>query len=487
MFKKLLLLLWLPIGWVQAQHTVIAGKFPYQSKVPFSIAFIFNQITFEDEWGKISDTSDAQGYFKLKIPLNQPSILRFSKQESIQLYLRPGDSLWIEMINGRNLRFEGTVARENRLLHYFNVPPFIPTEIEVNPELYSPWIDSLAKERTLALTQYETDEPDQGFVRFFQANSKAAFLSRKMSVFKKLDREGLEGVLMDRVRRQLQEPIIDETRSSSYLYVLRELFQLEVSQIMGQEIPPFTSFSSPQYPPGYEELYTQHWHERLAGKPNLYRYFELEEYANKIRDCSKPEQLPSAAAALAQIKKASEYPGLFEVMQEIYATKVIQYQLRKLPDLEWKDEQGRNFNLAPDEKRTLVVFWNALTTEGVKAFQRFQDRPSINQYYAGNSPDTLFSMPSFQRMIWVQVGGDAMQWKAIISQLPNRFQVQHCQIERSNDIKALEPYLFNGKLPVAFTLQEDLSIGSMTDQPTAIEMFRSVDSRGWIIGRPPRK
>lgn len=485
MLKQLFLWLLLPMGWVHAQHAVIAGKFPYQSRVPFSVQFVSNQITFEDEWGKVSDTSNAQGSFKLKIPLNQPSILRFSKQESIQLYLRPGDSLWIEMINGRNLRFEGTAARENRLLHYFNVPTFIPSEIEANPEVYSHFIDSLSNDRIKSLARYEADEPDEDFIPLFVAESIAAFLDHKINLFKRLDRAGQEGALMDRIKRQLREFLIDEVRSTSYVHTVRELFQLEVAQIMGQEIPAFNPFGPPNYPPGYEELYAQHWRERLATKSKLYRYFELEESAEKIRNCSKSEQLPLATTAWEQIKKANDYPGFVEMMGETYQKKWIQYQLRKLPDLAYKDEQGRSFRLVADEKRTLLVFWDALSATGIEAFQRFQERPSIT--YAGNLPDTVLSFAKFQRIIWVQVGGDAAKWRQAITNLPKQFAVQHYRIDTPQDIQALKPYFYKDKLPIAFTLQPDLSIVSITDQPTAIEAFRQVDPRGRIIWRPARE
>lgn len=485
MLKRLFLLLLLPIGLVQAQRTVIAGKFPYQRDVPYSVQFLSNQITFVDEWGKVSDTSDTQGFFHLELTLKEPSILRFYKQESLELYLRPGDSLWIEMINGRNIKYEGTAARENRLMHYFNVPNFIPTEIEEDPAVYSHFIDSLADQQIMALTSYETDEPDQDFVSLFVAEYKAVFLDRKISLYKKLDREGLEGTLMEWIRQQLQEPLIDEVRSSSYTYTLRELFQLEVGQIIGQEIPPFIPFSRPQYPPGFEELYARHWRERLAKKPKLYRYFELEESADKIRDCSKPEQLPLATKAWAQIQKASEFPGFVEMMAETYQKKVIQYQLRKLPELAWKDEQSRDFKLLPDEKNTLIVFWDALTSEGLEAFQQFQERPSMT-FARQSLPDSVLAFAQYKRMIWVQVGGDVEKWRQTIAGLPNHFVVQHCRVDAPRDIQALKPYFYKSKFPIAFTLQSDLIISSITDQPTALEAFRQVDSRGRIIWRPGR-
>lgn len=478
MYKKLFLLLLLPIGLVQAQHAIIAGKFPYQRNVPFSVQFVSNQITFEDEYGKISDTSDTQGFFYLKLKLDRPSILRFSKEESIQLYLRPGDSLWIEMINGRNLRFEGTAARENRLMGYFNRPTYVITEVEEQYEVYSHHIDSLAEMQVMDLARYETDAPDQDFVSLFAAKSDAAFLYKKIDLFKRLDKEAWEGSLMDQLRKQLEGlSLVDEVRAETYISALQQLFELEVLQMTGQEVG--------HYPPGYAELYARHWRERLAKKPKLYRYFELEEYADKIRNCSKPEQLPLATTAWEQIKKAKEYPGLIEMMAETYQKKVIQYRLRKLPDLAWKDEQGRGFELIPDEKNTLIVFWDALTPEGIAAFKQFQERPSMT-YARQNLPDSVLAFAQYKRMIWVQIGGDTGKWRETIVGLPNHFVVQHCRVDTPQDLRALKPYLYKEKLPIAFTLQSDLSIQSITDQPTALEVFREVDSRGRIIWRPGR-
>ncbi|MBK9492647.1 MAG: hypothetical protein IPO07_30635 [Haliscomenobacter sp.] len=65
---------------LQAQNTIVAGKFPYQRNVPFSVEFISNQIILIDEWGKIADTSDANGHFKVSLQLDKPCIIRFSQK-----------------------------------------------------------------------------------------------------------------------------------------------------------------------------------------------------------------------------------------------------------------------------------------------------------------------------------------------------------------------------------------------------------------------
>ncbi|MDX2069304.1 MAG: hypothetical protein SFV55_12840, partial [Haliscomenobacter sp.] len=181
-----------------------------------------------------------------------------------------------------------------------------------------------------------------------------------------------------------------------------------------------------------------------------------------------------------------EYPGLIEMMAETYQKKVIQYRLRKLPDLAWKDAQGRGFALVPDEKSTLVVFWDALTPKGKEAFQQFQERPSMT-YARQVLPDSVLDFAQYKRMIWVQMGGDAEKWREAIAGLPNHFAVQHCRVDTPQDLRALKPYFYKEELPIAFTLQPDLNIQSITDQPTALEIFRQVDSRGRIIWRPGRQ
>lgn len=469
MIKNFILLLsLLPMGLLCAQRTVVAGKFPYQRDVPFSVVFISNQVVLIDEWGKIADTSDTQGFFHLEIKLDKPSIIRFTQQESIELYIRPGDSLWVEMINGRNVTFGGTAGRENNLLFSLN-RPFIPIETQENPQEYSALIDTLYQKQRQSLKAYQVEQADEGFVSLFTAKAQAQFLEDKIRILQFMEKEAWEGELKDRVERQIRNlPLVDEVRSEVYIRALNDLFTLEVKQITGTE---WTTNEPNSAVPYSQEVFRRHWQERLAGLPKLKQYFEIEEWVQNIQFCSKLENLPQAAADLERIKQVKDYPVLFKEMESIYRQKVIVLKMKKLPAMTWQTASGQTVELDPSsDQRTLVVFWDANQAESVEAYRKFQEKTSIQ--FLGRLQDSLLNTINRQKIIWVQVGGDLSNWKQVIEEVSAVYQTEHYLMK---EIGALEPYLYEDKLPVAFTLKADQTIESITNSPSAI------DVPAWVV------
>ncbi|WP_373550615.1 hypothetical protein [Haliscomenobacter sp.] len=471
MLKKLFLLFLLPIGLVQAQRTVIVGKFPYQRDVPFSVAFISNQVILIDEWGKVADTSDAQGLFHLELKVDKPSIIRFTQRENVELYIRPGDSLLIEMINGRNVSFGGTAGRENNLLFSLN-RPFIPIETQENPQEYSALIDTLFQKQRQNLKTYQAEQVDEGFVSLYTAKAQAQFLEDKIRVLEFMQKEAWEGTLKDRVERQIRNlPLVDEVHAEAYINALHRLFTLEVQQIMGVDWSANERNAEIAYPPGYQDVFRRHWQERLAELPKLKQYFEIEEWVAEIQFCTKLEKLPLAATALERIKQVKDYPTLHQEMELAYRKKVILLKMKKLPAMAWQTASGQAVEMNPSsDQRTLVVFWDANKAESVAAFRQFQEKTSIQ--FLGRLQDSVLNTINRQKIIWVQVGADLSKWKQVIEEVPVIYQTEHYLMK---EIGTLQPYLYEDKLPVAFNLKADQTIESITNRPTAI------DVPSWVV------
>lgn len=464
----ILLLVLLPMGSLCAQRTVIAGKFPYQRDVPFSAAFTSNQVVLIDEWGKVADTSDSQGVFHMVLKVDEPSIIRFTQRESIELYIRPGDSLWIEMINGRNVTFGGTAGRENNLLFSLN-RPFVPIETQENPQEYSALIDTLYQKQRQSLKVYQAEQSDEGFLSLFTAKAQAQFLEDKIKILQFMQKEAWEGPLKDRVERQIHNlPLVDEVRTEAYIRALNDLFILEVKQIMGTD----WTANDPNSAGGYsQEVFRRHWQERLTGLPKLKQYFEIEERVQNIQFCSKLENLPQAAADLERIKQVKDYPVLVKEMESIYRQKVILLKMKKLPEMSWQTVNGQTVELNPNsDQRTLVVFWDANKAESVEAYREFQQKTSIQ--FLGRLQDTVLNTINRQKIIWVQIGADLSKWKQVIEEVPVVYQTEHYLMK---EIGTLQPYLYSDKLPVAFTLKADQTIESITNRPSAI------DVPSWVV------
>ncbi|MDX2069393.1 MAG: hypothetical protein SFV55_13285 [Haliscomenobacter sp.] len=467
----ILLLVLFPMGFLCAQRTVIAGKFPYQRDVPFSVAFISNQVVLMQEWGKVADTSNAQGLFHLELKVDKPSIIRFTQRENVELYIRPGDSLWIEMINGRNVSFAGTAGRENNLLFSLN-RPFIPIETQENPQEYSALIDTLYQKQREGLKAYQAEQADEGFVSLFTAKAQAQFLEDKIRVLQFMQKEAWEGALKDRVERQIRNlPLVDEVRAEVYINALHHLFTLEVQQIMGIDWSANERNAEIAYPAGYQEVFRRHWQERLAELPKLKQYFEIEEWVQNIQYCSKLENLPQAAADLERIKQVKDYLALHQEMELAYRKKVILLKMKKLPAMAWQTASGQIGGLDPaSDQRTLVVFWDANQAESVEAYRKFQEKTSIQ--FLGRLQDSVLNTINRQKMIWVQVGGDLSKWKQVIGEIPAIYRTEHYLMK---EIGALQPYLYADKLPIAFALKADQTIESISNRPTAI------DVPSWVV------
>lgn len=469
MIKNFILLLaFCTTGLLCAQRTVIAGKFPYQRDVPFSVAFISNQVVLIDEWGKLSNTSDAQGLFHLELKVDKPSIIRFTQRENVDLYIRPGDSLWIEMINGRNVTFGGTAGRENNLLFSLS-RPFIPIETQENPSEYSMLIDTLYQKQRQSLKIYLAEQSDEGFVSLFTAKAQAQFLEDKIRVLEFMQKEAWEGNLKDRVERQIRNlPLVDEVRAEAYINALHRLFTLEVQQIMGIDWSANERNAEIAYPPGYQDVFRRHWQERLAELPKLKQYFEIEEWVAAIQFCSQLEKLASAEAALERIKQIKSYPALIQEMEYTYRKSVIVLKMGKLPNMLWETPNGQVAELkATEAQRTLLVFWDASNPESLAAYQRFQEKTTIR--FPGSTQDSLISAVTPRKLIWIQLGGDLAKWKEVLNRLPNTYSTEHYAIKKPEDIAALKPYLYEDKLPVAFNLRPDLSIESISNRPTVVD------------------
>ena len=482
MIKNFILLLsLLQVGLLCAQRTVIAGKFPYQRDVPFSVAFVSNQVVLIDEWGKVADTSNAQGLFHVELKVDKPSIIRFTQRENVELYIRPGDSLWVEMINGRNVSFGGTAGRENNLLFSLN-RPFIPIETQENPSEYSMLIDTLYQKQHQSLKTYQAEQADDGFVSLFTAKAQAQFLEDKIRVLEFMQKEDWEGSLKDRVERQIRNlPLVDEVRAETYINALHRLFTLEVRQIMGIDWSANGRNAEIAYPAGYQEVFRRHWQERLAELPKVKQYFELEEWIAEIQFCTQLDKLTSAEAALERIKQVKSYPALIQEMEHTYRKRLIMLKMGKLPSMVWESPNGQAAELkATEAQRTLLVFWDASNPESLAAYQQFQEKITIR--FPGSMQDSLISTVNPRKLIWIQVGGDLAKWKQVITTLPNTYSTEHYAIKKTEDIAALKPYLYEDKLPVAFDLRPDLSIEGISNRPTVID-YPSWEMKQTLGGR----
>jgi hypothetical protein len=466
MNKKAFLFFYMTTSLMHAQNVKIAGKFPYQRDVHFSIELVDNQVIFHDSNHKTQGTSDDKGFFKASFDLEKPSILQFTRQGTVELYLKPGDSLWIEMINPRNLHFEGSAALENKMLTDLGEKPDLSEAIEDDPAAYMAFVDSVYNLRIQALTNYEASRSNADFVQLYKAKIYAYALQEKIETVNKLERIGLEGALLDKLRRQLRAvDFVDDTRDISYLQALNQLFIKETLDLMGHEMLSLQELWNRQYPAGFMELLQNYIKERLVKYPVLAQHFEAQQLIGEIQGIQKREQLAAGGAALTRLQQLTRFVPLARQLQFEYRKKVIMYQLGTLPQTVFKTSDDEDYWLTPSpNERTLLVFWNPADSISVEAYKNFQAE-SINRI--GFLPlDTEKPIEQPYRYIWVQYGASLELWKKTIAQVANKYPVQHFYLDNKTDLETWKPYFFREELPIVFRLKPDLGISSIGAHPS---------------------
>jgi hypothetical protein len=469
MFRNLLCVLGLlSYSFLGAQNVKIAGKFPYQRDVPFSVQTIDVPSFYLESQTLCRDTSDGKGNFSVVFALDKPGILQFERQNSgeVEIYLRPGDSLWVEMINPLNMHFGGTAALENNLLiDLEQYPNYLEGQENYTMSL-SNFVDSLYHHHIEQLRAYETDHSGADFAQIYLAKLQSRYLNSKLRLVKELEKSGQEGALLDQIRRQIRAlDILDETRSFQYLQTLNDLFAKETFDILGQETPSEFEIIRGNYPAGYLELLQSHIQERLAGRPNLLRYFKIQELVGQIQSINSAALLPAGAKALEQLQSMKDLSALTQQLQLLYRKKEIIYRLQKLPDLRFETPDDIPYQLEPSQgQRTLLVFWNAMDSLNVEAYRRFQlEKEEITGFRSFGNPN---EPEESVRLIWVQYGGTKEKWKKVIGQVPNVHQVLHYYLDDRRTLSALKSYFFREHLPIAFHLRDDLGIAGLGTRPS---------------------
>ncbi len=475
--RSLALLFALLPAYLWAQTAIVAGKFPYQSKVPYQISHISNQLTLMDEWGVTKDTSDKEGLFQQKIELKEAELLSFKRGEGFQIYVKPGDSLWVEMVSIRNLTFGGTLGPENTLLRAFDNGTYeVSRDLQTYFGEYSAAADSMHLLRQKMIQEYEASAgADPDFVKLCYAKDDARFIKDKVRIREQQLKSGASNELAEKVARQLKTLTFwDELRAIEYLEALHDLLEMEALGLMGYD---FTNVErnkdgTEAYPLGFSNIYTQHWQERMRDYPQLMRHFEATDLMQTVYACNSMARLPLAQQALARLERDFEYPTLLKMLRKEVAKKQVIYTLRKLPALDLKEEDGKILNLEPSTTQTDVyVFWDARDTLQRRYYSSFQAlmmvRPEPDKRYiwvqmglaeedwlkAINGKPTLMGLPQDKE--------SRENWLKVMETVPANKKVKHVVLDNPAQMQALKPYLIDNQLPASVYLDSNGQISNI--------------------------
>lgn len=220
------------------QSSTITGRFLYSAQESFTYGIYDNPLMQASFPVQASVESDSQGYFELHIDLAKPEILHLQwGQDTYRCYIRPGDSLDLQILNRFNVQFAGTAALENTSLFAGEFHQSFYAGDPLEESLLA--LDTLAAKRrtVLAAYQQEAQNIDPDFVQYFTAEMIGHRFDQLNRVYYTHIKQQPENPILAIASNELLSlKAINETRSKAYLNAVYSYSenQLERSLALGE-------------------------------------------------------------------------------------------------------------------------------------------------------------------------------------------------------------------------------------------------------------
>ncbi len=206
-------------GQLSASKVVIQGQFLYSKQEAYSYG-IFQHPQLEAElpiWGE--GESDETGKFEFSIDISEPQVLQLQRKADVyRLYVQPGDSLQVKILNRFNIEFAGGSREENELFFQMEFHQAFYAGDPLEDCLLA--MDTLQANRQALLQAYQEQEGEnqEDFISYVQAAMIGNRYDRLNRVYHRHVREQPENSLLAIISNELLElPVLNEVRSAAYL------------------------------------------------------------------------------------------------------------------------------------------------------------------------------------------------------------------------------------------------------------------------------
>lgn len=222
------------------QTATITGRFLYSGQESFAYG-IYDNPLMQASFPIIGEEeSDSNGYFSIKISIDKPEILHLKwAQDTYRCYIRPGDSLDMQILNRFNVQFAGTGAPENTTLFAGEFQQSFYAGDPLEEGLLA--LDTLAAKRRAVLAVYEQEAKmvDLDFVQYFNAEMIGHRFDRLNRVYHSHIKQQPENPILAIASNELMSlEALNEVRSRAYLNAVINYIekQLERALALG-EVP----------------------------------------------------------------------------------------------------------------------------------------------------------------------------------------------------------------------------------------------------------
>lgn len=338
-----------------AQTVVLQGQFLYSTEEEYSYG-IYTHPLLEAEFPVLGEgRSDANGRFTISLEIAEPQILQIKRRaDTYSIYVQPGDSLSLKILNRFNIEFAGSSRRENELFFQMEFhQAFYPADPLEDCLLA---IDTLESNRQAQIQLYEGEEAliNEDFLTYLKAAVAGSRYARLNQIYHHHMEEQPENPLLGIVSNDLLSlPAIDEVRSAAYLNAVVALMENSLDKDMAVD-------------PILKENEALQWEQRrkilaatTEGTTALKRHMDFFLLGMQLWWVEDEEELAGLDQFWSEIRE--EYPAdpLDKLLVEMYQERRSSALLKKMGDINLLDSLGQSIQLSDFQQfPLLVLLWS---------------------------------------------------------------------------------------------------------------------------------
>lgn len=385
---------------LQGQQAVVQGQFLFSGEETFSFGK-YQYPLIEEELPILGEgRSDSLGRFQFQLSLSTPSFIHFKRAQDVYiLYLEPGDSLSLKILNRFNIEFAGTRKEENEVFFQLGFNQDFYVEDPLEDALLA--IDTLEAHRQAVLRTYRQNHKlaNPGFLTYLQA----AIVGNRYDMLNRLYHyhisEHPENPLLAVVFNELLDlSVVDEPRSATYLNACFAFIENKLNREKARD-------------PALKEDAEEEWKRRRSiteqwtqNAPALARQLTFIQLAMQLWWVETKEDLSHFEASWTVVKEAFPEDEIHQILQSRYLDKRTVVLLQGLQDLSLLDTLGHPHRLSQLSQFPLISLLWTDSTELQEALSRLED--------------LLSSSLTSQQILTIYAGEEAAQWEKQRTTLP---------------------------------------------------------------------
>lgn len=414
---------------IMASPCVVSGVFLYQKHIDFSISYYENTLLESHPRLLTRGVSDADGQFKATFALARPGIIIFSSlHDDIRIYIQPGDSIHLRVVNRQNIVFFGNRAEENNLLFEEGLSSDIFRSSPVSDRPVDERVSEVLSEWRRRRDQIRTNPYDPDFEKFYLAE----LTGRKYSgIYMAIGPDGASvypeyAAMLDSFGA---EPLINDSRSRSYNNCFAFLWRSVIAAgKQGQSISMGTQREDVWYRdlPDADRVRLL---DLVYKKDMLYRMLSYSCLNNVIHGAADPESLESLVTFVRVLNEELPSEDLAIILRETLTDKIRMVKLQtpyEFTGILLNDSKTTLYDF--NAPYILIDFWATWCKPCVESMEK------VNRFARDNSPNVL--------VIAVNIGDTGANWVEFIRE-SGYADVHHMKLSKVESDRVFDQYYFN--------------------------------------------